>query len=243
VTSDPTHRSVAILAGGLGTRLRPALADRPKVLAPVAGRPFLCYLLDQLSRFAVREVVLLTGHRAGEVRAALGDRYRAMRLLYSTEETPLGTAGAVRLALPLLPAPEVLLLNGDSFGEIDLDAFARQHAALAAQASLALCQVPDTARFGRVHLDGASRIVGYDEKKGGGSGWINAGTYLLRRELIEATPSGRAVSLERDLLPGWLAGGCVYGYRSPGRFIDIGTPESYGEAEAFFAHHQPAGCN
>src|SRR5262245_10061264 len=95
----PAQLSVAILAGGLGTRLRPVVADRPKVLAPVAGRPFLCYLLDLLRDHSIREVVLLTGHGAGQVHDALGERYRGMRLLHAREERPLGTAGAVRRAL------------------------------------------------------------------------------------------------------------------------------------------------
>ena len=119
--------TAAILAGGLGTRLRPAVADRPKVLAPVGGRPYLTYLLDQLAGAGVREVVLLTGYAADEVRDALGDRYGRMRLRYSVEPAPLGTAGALRLALPLLAAPAVLLLNGDSYCDADLGAFRRSH--------------------------------------------------------------------------------------------------------------------
>src|SRR5688500_791882 len=102
----------AILAGGLGTRLRPVISDRPKVLADVHGRPYLTYLLDQLSDAGVREVVLLTGHGAGLVRSALGDAHGGLLLRYSPEPAPLGTAGALRLALPLLSSPAVLLLNG-----------------------------------------------------------------------------------------------------------------------------------
>src|SRR5438552_901643 len=133
--------SAAILAGGLGTRLRPAVADRPKVLAPVSGRPFVCYLLDLLHRHSIREVALLTGHRAAQVRATLGDFYRGMQMRYSVESEPLGTAGAVRLALPLLTASRVLLLNGDSFCDVDLTDFSRHHGEIAAGVSLALCEV------------------------------------------------------------------------------------------------------
>jgi NDP-sugar pyrophosphorylase family protein len=227
--------SVAILAGGLGTRLRRAVADRPKVLAPVAGRPFLCYLLDLLSRWAIREVVLLTGHRAAQVQAALGEAYEGMRLVYSVEDTPLGTAGALRLALPLLPAANVLLLNGDSFCEFDLASLCRHHDEKGAGASLALCEVADTTRFGRVQLDGHGRVVRFEEKGGGGRGWINAGVYLLRRELVAAMAAGRPLSLERDVLPGWVDSRQVWGQRTSGRFLDIGTPQSYAQAEAFFA--------
>jgi NDP-sugar pyrophosphorylase family protein len=227
--------SAAILAGGLGTRLRPAVADRPKVLAPVGGRPFVCYLLDLLHRHSVREVVLLTGHNAAQVRAALGDSYRGMRLRYSTESAALGTAGAVRLALPLLPAPRVLLLNGDSYCDVNLAAFARRHDEVAAGVSLALCEVADAVRFGRVQTDAAGRVVRFEEKQpGAGKGWINAGVYLLQRELIEPSPADWPVSLEREMFPAWVGRGLVWGQCGGGRFLDIGTPDSYAQAEAFF---------
>jgi NDP-sugar pyrophosphorylase family protein len=231
--------SVAVLAGGLGTRLQPAVADRPKVLAPVAGRPFLCHLLDRLHRHAVRRVVLLAGHRAEQVRAALGESYRAVRLVYSVEDRPLGTAGAVRLALPLLSAAHVLLLNGDSYSEADLDAFYREHEFRGAGTSLVLCRVADRARFGSVAVDDRGRVLRFIEKEAPEApprvGWINAGVYLLRRDLIADLPLGQPLSLEHDVLPEWVERGQVHGHRDEGRFLDIGTPESYAAAEAFFA--------
>jgi NDP-sugar pyrophosphorylase family protein len=232
--------SVAVLAGGLGTRLRPVVADRPKVLAPVAGRPFLYRLLDRLCRYAVREVVLLAGHRADQIRAALGDRYGEMRLAYSVEDRPLGTAGAVRLALPLLASSPVLLLNGDSYTEADLDAFRREHEVTDAAASLVLCRVADPSRFGSVAVDDRGRVLRFVEKQAPApgpprAGWINAGVYLLRRDLIADLPPGQPLSLERDVLPAWVERGAVHGYRDEGRFLDIGTPESYAAAEEFFA--------
>src|SRR5438105_3788922 len=115
--------SAAILAGGLGTRLRPAVADRPKVLAPIHGRPYLTFLLDQLADAFIEEVVLLTGFQAGQVRRTLGETYAGMRLLYSEEPAPLGTAGAVRWALDKLSLPTILLLNGDSYCDVHLSAF------------------------------------------------------------------------------------------------------------------------
>jgi NDP-sugar pyrophosphorylase family protein len=234
--TTPNDLGVAILAGGLGTRLRQAVADRPKVLAPVAGRPFLCYLLDQLIRWAIDEVVLLVGHRAGQVRAALGESYQGIRLVYSVESTPLGTAGAVRLALPHFRAGHLLLLNGDSFCDFDLPSLCQMHDERAAGATLALCEVPDTARFGRVRQDSGGRVVCFEEKgDSSGAGWINAGVYLLRRDLIGAIAPGRPLSLERDLFPGWVQSGQVWGQRTSGRFLDIGTPTSYAQAEAFFA--------
>jgi NDP-sugar pyrophosphorylase family protein len=227
--------TAAILAGGLGTRLRPVLADRPKVLAPVGSRPVLTYLLDQLAAASVREVVLLTGHGADRVRAALGETYAGMRLVHSAEPAPLGTAGALRHALPHLASPTVLLLNGDSYCDADLAAFARFHRAHGGAASLVLARVADAARFGQVRVGAGGRVVRFEEKgQSREPGWVNAGIYLLDRALVAAVPPARPASLERDLLPGWVADGRVFGLRCGGRFLDVGTPQSYAQAERFF---------
>jgi NDP-sugar pyrophosphorylase family protein len=236
-----TDLTVAILAGGLGTRLRPAVGDRPKVLAPVHHRPYLTYLLNRLAGASIREVVLLTGYRAEQVSRALGTTYRGMKLIYVPEPSPLGTGGAVRGALPRLAGPVILLMNGDSFCDVDLAAFREFHCRKAADVSLVLAEVTDACRFGRVQLGRGGQVLRFGEKEPGNTGgWINAGIYLLNRDLIEEIPDGRPVSLERELFPTWLGGGLrVYGYRSGGRFIDIGTPESFAEAEAFFRPTRP----
>jgi NDP-sugar pyrophosphorylase family protein len=232
---DGKEVAVAVLAGGLGSRLRPAVADRPKALAPVGGRPYLTYLLDLLARAGVGEVVLLTGYRAEQVRGALGDTYAGMRLVHAPEPAPLGTGGAVRRALPLLAAPTVLLLNGDSYCDIDLEAFLASHRWRAADLSLALARVADTSRFGAVQLAADGRVTRFEEKNAaGGAGWINAGVYLVARALLEEIPTEGPVSLERQMFPVWLARHACYGFRCEGRFLDIGTPESYARAEAFF---------
>jgi D-glycero-alpha-D-manno-heptose 1-phosphate guanylyltransferase len=224
----------AILAGGLGTRLRACVADRPKVLAPVRGRPYLTYLLDQLAGAGLREVVLLTGYMAELVQGTLGDSYAGMRLHYSTEATPFGTGGALRLALPLLASPTVLLLNGDSYCDVALHEFWAFHGREQALVSLALSERADTARFGKVRVI-ENRIDRFEEKQASrGAGWINAGVYLIDRAAIEEMPRGRAVSLEREMFPVWAARGCLRGFRGTGKFLDIGTPESYAEAETFF---------
>src|SRR5262249_32602507 len=156
----------------------------------------LCYLLDLLHRHSVSRVVLLTGHGAAQVRDCLGEEYRGVQLAYSVEEEPLGTAGAARLALPLLAAPRLLLLNGDSYCDADLRAFPRRYERHDLPAGMALARVPDTARFGRVVLDGRDRVAGFEEKGRGGEGWINAGVYLLARELLAGLPPGVPLSLE-----------------------------------------------
>jgi len=227
--------SAAILAGGLGTRLRSVVADQPKVLAPIHGRPFLTYLLDQLAEMSVDEVVLLTGYQAKQVRESLGPSYSGMRLAYSEEPAPLGTAGALRWALAKLVQPTILLLNGDSFCAVDFARFGAFHEREAADASMVLARTIDGSRFGSVRATPDGRITRFAEKTcAGRRPWINAGIYLLRRRLIEGLPPGEPLSLEHDLFPAWVDRHRCCGFRSTGRFLDIGTPESYAEAERFF---------
>lgn len=228
-----------VLAGGLGTRLRSAVPDRPKVLALVRGRPFLAHVLDRLEAAGVRRVVLGTGYCADRVREAIGDRHGRTAIAYSHETSPLGTGGAVRLAAGATASDPVLVLNGDSHCEADLPAFAAFHRACGAVGSLMLTRVSDTGRYGRVDLEDAGRVTAFREKgDAAGPGWINAGIYLLSRGLLDAVPEGRAVSLEREVFPLWAARGGLFGLRGGGRFLDIGTPESYREAEEFFGASQ-----
>jgi NDP-sugar pyrophosphorylase family protein len=225
----------AILAGGLGTRLRSVVPDRPKILAPIGGRPYILFLLDQLAQIGLQSVVLCTGYAGDQVRVQLGNRYRELRLQYSQETLPLGTAGALRLALPHLPSSRVLVLNGDSYVNVDLAAFNRHHDRNRARASMVVAYVNNAARFGTVQLAADDRVTGFEEKKTTQQpGWINAGVYLLERELIERIADAGAVSLEREMFPLWIGEG-LFGFRCTGAFLDIGTPESYAAAEAFFA--------
>jgi D-glycero-alpha-D-manno-heptose 1-phosphate guanylyltransferase len=224
-----------ILVGGLGTRLRSVLSDRPKALAPVAGGPFLRFLFNQLQAAGVRRAVLCTGYRAHQVEETFGSRYGDLALSYSQEETPLGTAGALRLALPRLDAELALVLNGDSYVDCSLAEFHAWHRQHGFAGSLLLTWVEDAARFGTVDVDATGRIQAFREKQGlSGPGWINAGIYLLPRQLLEALPADRPVSLEREAFPAWLLRG-LGGCSRRAAFLDVGTPESLAQAEAFLA--------
>jgi NDP-sugar pyrophosphorylase family protein len=230
-----TGITAAILAGGLGTRLLSAVPDRPKVLAEVAGRPFLAHLLDLFVAAGIRRVVLCTGYRAEAVEAAFGNRYGDLTIQYSVESEPQGTGGALRAALPLLDSSTVLVANGDSWCQVDLAASWDRHRGCGARASLLLTKVADPSRFGRVEVDHSGRVTQFAEKAPGlAAGWINAGIYLIDREAIAAIPAGEQVSLEHDIFPAMIGRG-LYGFAAGGRFLDIGTPESYAAAEAFFA--------
>lgn len=229
-----SQTTAVIFAGGLGTRLRAAVSDRPKVLAEVLGRPFLAYLLDQVAAAGVRRVVLSTGYLGEQVEAAFGAEYGSLEVAYSKEDSPLGTGGALRHALGMLESDPVLVMNGDSYFDSDLNSLWAAYEEKRAEGAMLLCQVPDVARFGQVVVDDVQALVSFEEKGGKhGPGWINAGQYLLGRRVVESIPEGRAVSLEKEVLPAWIGRG-LYGVAGEGKFLDIGTPESYAEAEAFF---------
>lgn len=228
--------TAVILAGGRGTRLRPVITDRPKVLAEVGGRPFLAYLLDQLAGTRVRDVVLCTGYLGDQIRATFGESYnKKLRLVYSQELSPLGTGGALRFALAYFNSRCVLVMNGDSFCKADLGAFWSWHCAKNANATLLLAKMADAKRFGLVEVSPEGVVVRFDEKVAlQSSGWINAGIYLIHDSLIAEISTDHVVSLEHDVFPFWINRG-FFGYRSDGEFLDIGTPESYARAERFFA--------
>jgi len=237
-TSLTSNVSAAILAGGFGTRLQPVVSDKPKIMADVRGRPFITYLLDQLSDLGICEVVLCLGYMAEMVIQQLGRSYGSMRLRYSVEDKPAGTGGALGLALPLFTHESVLVMNGDSYFGTNLDAFVRWYFTVGAKAGILLAQVQDTTRYGSVDLDTNGGIAAFKEKTASeGAGWINAGVYMLAKEVFNLLPAGDIFSLERQLFPALIGKGLL-GFPAEGRFIDIGTPESYVRAEAFFASNQ-----
>jgi NDP-sugar pyrophosphorylase family protein len=169
------------------------------------------------------------------MRSTLGASYRSLEIAYSQEPATLGTAGALRFAASRFRTDTILVLNGDSYCNVDLMAFADWHQQHQATASIVLTEVRQADRFGSVDTTPDGRIVKFGEKvTSAASGWVNAGIYLIGRQLIEEIPPGRAVSLERDVFPAWIGRG-FYGYRHRGVFLDIGTPESYAQAAQLFA--------
>ena len=229
------NATVIVLAGGLGTRLRSAVADRPKVLAEVRGRPFLAYLLDQLAEAGLRDAVLCVGYRAERIQQTFGNAYAGLRLAYCVETTLQGTGGAIRDALPLAASDPLIALNGDSYCQTDFPALWAWHRDRGAQATLLLRWMADPARYGRVELDEQGGVRAFAEKcDRARPGWINAGVYVLSRAVVNAIPAGGPVSIEREVFPRWIGRGLT-GCPGDGKFLDIGTPESYAEAERFFA--------
>jgi D,D-heptose 1,7-bisphosphate phosphatase len=222
-----------ILAGGKGTRLGAIGEGSPKPLIDVGGRPFIQYLIENLRRFGIAEIVLLVGPFARDFAARLGDGVAmGVRLIHVSEDPAAGTAGALLRAAQHL-APEFLLLNGDSYFDVNLLDLAVRAQRRDALAALALARVDDVGRFGNVSLSGDS-ITSFSEKTAAGPGLINGGVYWLKRALLVEIGASPA-SLERDVLPRLAARGVLLGFVYPGRFIDIGTPEDLARARDLLA--------
>ena len=236
--------TVLILAGGFGSRLKEVVAEHPKVLAPVRGRPFVTYILDQIERAGFSSVILATGYRADEVESTLRSSYGSLSLEYSPEPSPLGTAGAIAHARHRLRPGPCLVMNGDSICLADLASYWQWAQDRDAAVALLLAHVKDPRRFGTVRLEGQGegeddQIVSFEEKSPAlGAKWINAGIYYLSDSFLDSLEQGRNASLERDVLPNWIGRG-MYGWKADAPFLDIGVPESYAEAEEFIGRAAP----
>ena len=217
-----------ILAGGLGTRLRPVTGERPKVLAEVRSRPFITYLLRQLILAGFDKAVISIGYGADMVVDALGFEFDGLALDYCREESPLGTGGAARLALDMVGGP-VMTMNGDSIVNAPLSDFVQAALSAPDEPMLLAVKVPDVSRYGSLEIrDG--RVVRFAEKGGQGAGWINAGVYYFPGPVLERLPLGQAASLEKDVLE--KLGGRLRAFTCDCDFIDIGTPESYSAGQS-----------
>jgi len=223
---------IIVLAGGLGTRLRGVLPDAPKIMAPIAGRPFLDHLLLWFREQGARRVLLGLGYRADAVvRYLESHAFPGLDIETIVETEPLGTAGAIAFARPRLAGDPVLVVNGDTFVDADLNAFLTAHRASGTEASLLAAWVDCPGRYGRLILD-HDRVLRFEEKDPSAvaPSWINAGFYLFRQSLLDRIARLSRGSLERDVLAA-LPPGSIHAFPVRGRFLDIGTPESLGSAE------------
>jgi len=212
-------------------------------MALVAGVPFLELLLRQLRGKGIRQIVLGTGYRAEQIEEYFRDGSGFdLEIKYSREEEPLGTGGALKLAEGLLSDP-ALVLNGDSYVEWSLTGMSELLDRKEAQTVMILQKVPELSRYGSVTVDREGRVLAFVEKGSrAGAGWINAGVYLMRRELVSALPAGKSISLERDVFAR-LLGGEIYGLPSDGLFIDIGIPADLERAQILLAPAAASGAD
>jgi D-glycero-alpha-D-manno-heptose 1-phosphate guanylyltransferase len=231
--SDLQEIPAVLLVGGMGTRLRSVLPSTPKPLARVGNLPFLQLLVRQLRSQGIRRIVMCTGHLAEQIEEEFGDGHKwDLEIDYSKELKPLGTAGAVKLAERYLQnVSEFLVMNGDSFLELDFREFVRFHRQRGGLIGMAVRKVSDAARYGSVQLDANHRVLGFSEKTSDSvPGVVNGGVYVFNPAILQEIPAGPA-SLERDIFPRALDRG-VYAFDQQGMFIDIGTPEDYARAQA-----------
>jgi mannose-1-phosphate guanylyltransferase len=223
-----------VLVGGEGTRLRPLTNTIPKPIVPLAGRPFISYMVDWLAGHGVEEIVFACGFMPDAMREVLGEgQPGGPSLSYVAEPEALGTAGAIRFAGAEL-RDRFLALNGDVLTDLDLSALMRSHEEHGALATLGLYPVDDPSSYGLVRRDSDDAVVEFLEKPGedgraAGEAEINAGIYVLERSLLDRISADRAVSIEREVFP-QLIGEGLYGLRLEGYWMDIGTPDRYLQA-------------
>ena len=221
-----------LLCGGMGTRLRSVVADRPKPMADICGKPFLQYLLEMLRDKGITEVIFALGYMGEMIEEYFQDGSAfGLKIAYSYEEEPLGTGGAIRNALPKIMEEEVLVMNADTYFPMDYQGLYHFHQENDGDFSLATRGVPDISRYGAVRRDAAGRILAWNEKlEDGGqplAGEINGGIYVMKKSLIAEIPKGKQ-SLEQDCIPKWLSEGKrIFGLPFDGYFMDIGIPKDY----------------
>lgn len=220
---------VIILAGGLGTRLRPAISELPKPMAPVRDKPFLEYIFLWLIRFNLKKIVLSVGYMAQVIESYFGHEFRGIPVEYSRESYPLGTGGAIMTALHYTETVNVLVVNGDTYFPIDINSFFSFHSISGSMITVALKRMTDFDRYGAVEIDMKGNIVHFREKIYMHEGYINGGMYLINKEYINTLNVGKTFSFESEILEKEV-GNRLKGMVFENRFIDIGIPGEYDKA-------------
>jgi len=219
-----------ILAGGLGTRLRSAVPDLPKCMAPVAGKPFLWYVIDYFQQQGIERFILSLGYKHDVISGYVNAQYSMLNVQYSIEEEPLGTGGAIRLACNHVKGKNVLVLNGDTLFKIQPGKLTSFHISTGADCTLSLKPMQQVDRYGMVELNADGSVKSFLEKKYYERGFINGGVYALQvpHFLEEKLPV--KFSFEKDYLEQSFNRLKMYGQVQDEYFIDIGIPEDYERA-------------
>lgn len=234
-----------ILCGGKGERLSSVISDRPKVMAEIHGKPFLEIIIEMLISHGFERIILSVGHLKNQVvdhfRNYKPSSGKFLKIDFSEENRPLGTGGAIKKAASLIESDHFLVMNGDVLVIIPLRDFFLTHLERRSIISILLSKVPDARAYGRAELAEDGRILNFREKDSAvGEGLVNAGVYLMRRDIFNHMPEEEGFSLEYDLLPKVLEHYC-HGFVTDEEFIDIGTPERYEKALQLFANNPPSG--
>jgi mannose-1-phosphate guanylyltransferase len=234
----PNAVDAIILCGGAGLRLKSVTGDTPKSLASIGERPFLEILLSQLQRHGFENVILAVGYQKNLIRSHFGDRAHGLNIGYSIESTPLGTGGALRNVLSLMKANCALIMNGDSYTDADLRLFSIGHQNTNADVSVLAVPPDGRTDCGLVSVDSEGRILGFKEKQSAsGKQYVNAGIYVVNKQILDEIPTDIQVSLESELFPQWLRESKhLRAFHYQGQCIDIGTPDRYREAQVTLAN-------
>jgi D-glycero-alpha-D-manno-heptose 1-phosphate guanylyltransferase len=222
-----------VLAGGFGTRLRELVSDVPKPMAPVDGRPFLDIVLSGLARKRFQRVILSVGYMAETIRSHFGAAFAGMSLVYQVEESPLGTGGALRAALCECREDHTFVFNGDTYLDLEVQEVEAQWHKYGDPVIVGRA-VPNVARYGALLVAGGA-VTGFLEKGSVGAGLINAGCYMLPRDILDEYPTGAVFSLEADFLARAVGSRRFAVFETRGLFIDIGVPEDYWRAQSLLA--------
>ena len=221
-----------ILAGGLGTRLRPVIGeDRPKALASIDGAPFLSWMLRGLAQQGVTDVVLSVGHGRDYIRAEFGDECFGMTLTFVEEDEPLGTGGAILHAMKTVGASDMIVMNGDTISDLDLQALTAFYAAQRPDLAMAATLVADASRYGTLEFDSATRRLNAFHEKRPGQGYINAGTYVVGMQALLRFDLPQKFSFEQDFLGKFIDSLDIRVFPDVTEFIDIGIPADYQRAQ------------
>jgi NDP-sugar pyrophosphorylase family protein len=229
----PSASDVIVLCGGAGVRLKSVTGDAPKSLATIGGRPFLELLLAQLRRHQFERAILAVGYQKELIQSHFGSQAYGLNLEYSVESVPLGTGGALRNASDMIESENVLIMNGDSYTDADLMAFALDFQAAKADVSMLVVPADGRTDCGLVSVGVDRTVTGFVEKGfSAESSYVNAGIYMATKHTLCGIESGFRISLEQELFPRWLAGGKrLRAFIHSGTCVDIGTPERYRSAQ------------
>ena len=224
-------KEAIVLAGGLGTRLKSAVADLPKCMAPVDGKPFLHYLITYLQQQGIERFIFSLGYLAETAADYIKSSLPPETYVLVQEPYPLGTGGAIQLAIQQVTSEEVWVLNGDSLCNLNLSEQAELHFQKQATCTLGLVPMEQFDRYGVVTIDNNHRILGFEEKKWQEQGLINAGIYLLNTSTFQSILWPEKFSMEMDFLQAYHQRLPFYGYVASAYFLDIGIPEDYQRAQ------------
>jgi D-glycero-alpha-D-manno-heptose 1-phosphate guanylyltransferase len=225
-------KEAILLAGGMGTRLQKVVSDVPKPLAPVAGKPFIVYVLDELIASGIEKFIFSVGYKYDSFISYFGDKYKGCAVEYVVEQTPLGTGGGIKKAMAKIHSDDVIIINADTIFKINIAEFYDQHKRKKADLSIVLKKVNNVSRYGSVMVNKTNRIISFSEKNTlTGKGFINGGIYFFKNDFFTSLNLPEKFSLEKDCLGKFNLKLKLYGFPSDAYFLDIGIPEDYKRAQ------------